>query len=249
MIKIKAIDKEYLHFEKRISIFDTASANFEGGKTHAITGQSGSGKSTLLAIIAGLESYNRGAVFVEREEMGRLSEKQLSKLRHKKIGYVFQQHNLLKELTVLENIMLPTLVTYKKAGSLLKDRALWLTEKLAISHRLGNVVGELSGGEMQRVSLARAVIMAPKIVLADEPTGNLDEKNSEIVFSFLQSYIRINNGTLLMATHSRKLANVCDSEWVIRDQKIIRNQIKTNKSKASENKKILFSKQYSTIKH
>jgi ABC-type lipoprotein export system ATPase subunit len=173
------------------------------GETVAIVGPSGSGKSTLLNIIGTLDKPTAGNIFFNSQDITTLKDKEMAALRNKKIGFIFQQHHLLPQCTVLENVLLPTLVSglpaqYERAGNLL--------EKIGLSGHLAHLPSQLSGGEQQRVAIVRALINQPDLILADEPTGSLDQKNSENLGKLLVELNRDNKVTLIVVTHSLDLA-------------------------------------------
>jgi len=175
----------------------------------AVVGQSGSGKSTLLHILGTLEPADHGKVVLDGEALFSLSPKQTALVRNKKIGFVYQAHHLIPELSALENVMLPLLVrgTRRKDAEL---RSMDLLERLDLRERVGHRPGKLSGGEAQRVAVARALVGNPCLLLADEPTRNLDEHTASEVFDAMQQLCQEENAAVIMVTHSRDLACACD---------------------------------------
>jgi lipoprotein-releasing system ATP-binding protein len=184
------------------------------GEAIAITGPSGSGKSTLLHLLGGLETADHGTISFDGIELTNLNQRKLSTLRRTQIGFVFQFHYLLPDLTAIENVALPLLIArekrqyaYSRAASLLEDAHLTGREDHLISH--------LSGGEQQRVALARALVTHPRLLLADEPTGNVDAAIGEELGKALVAYVRNNGAVAVMATHSAALASLCDRSFVL----------------------------------
>lgn len=186
----------------------------------SITGSSGSGKSTLLHILGTLDQPDQGEVFFEQKDVNRIGHRRLSQLRNEQMGFVFQFHNLLPEFTAEENVAMPALIRGEKARSAL-ERAADLLEHLGVGHRRRHEPSRLSGGEAQRVAVARALINRPKLVLADEPSGNLDEQNARLLHElFLQ--LRDTFGTaFVIVTHHRELARLADRGFYLHTGKLI----------------------------
>tara|TARA_B100000927_G_scaffold268582_1_gene243472 strand:+ start:79 stop:747 length:669 start_codon:yes stop_codon:yes gene_type:complete len=183
--------------------------NFEINKNErvAIIGESGSGKTSLLMLMSGLEKPTTGSIYFNNEDLSKISEKKKTQIRKKKIGLIFQQFYLIPNYNALENVMFPMQINKmkdeeKKANSLLSD--------IGLSHRKYNLPSELSGGEQQRVAIARAISFNPEIILADEPTGNLDRKNTELVSNLLLESSHKNKISLILVTHNMGLAKKCD---------------------------------------
>lgn len=198
----------------RIDVLRGVSFSVKHGEVIAITGASGSGKSTLLHLLGGLETADHGSVTFDGRDLSRLKHRKLAAFRREQIGFVFQFHYLLPDLSALENVALPLLIArekrdyaYGRAASLLQDAHLIGREDHPISH--------LSGGEQQRVALARALVTHPKLLLADEPTGNVDAEIGEELGKALVTYVRNNNAIAVMATHSAGLASLCDRAFVL----------------------------------
>lgn len=178
----------------------------------AIVGSSGSGKSTLLHILGGLDKPTDGEIFWDEESIYTFKTDQLADLRNEKVGFVFQFHHLLPEFTAAENVLMPAYIKgddFKKA----QQRAESLLERFGLSERLNHRPTQLSGGEQQRVSMARALMNKPKIILADEPTGNLDEKNTENILSLLFELRRTDDVSIVLITHEKDIAKRCDSVY------------------------------------
>ncbi|HEY1255468.1 MAG TPA: ABC transporter ATP-binding protein [Terracidiphilus sp.] len=187
------------------------------GQTIALCGPSGCGKSTLLHLFGGLDAPDRGRVTVNGVEVNR-SRNLLQLLRHE-VGFVFQLHNLIPDLTLEENCLIPTVAAGLDRG-IAQARLCELTERTGLTHRLGHRIQKLSGGERQRTALCRALMNCPKILLADEPTGSLDEQSSSAVFALLLEIVATEGVTLLMATHDRALAARCDRMLEMHDGRI-----------------------------
>ncbi|MHC4984292.1 MAG: ABC transporter ATP-binding protein [Planctomycetota bacterium] len=190
-----------------------------GGEAVAVTGPSGSGKSTLLNIIAALERPNAGSVRLAGEDLAALSDKQLSLIRNRHIGLVFQLHHLLPQCTVLENVLIPTLAVGGADGEA-ERHARRLLDRVGLTGRLSHFPGQLSGGECQRVATVRALVNKPKLILADEPTGSLDRAAAENLADLLVELNREEGTTLIVATHSAALAERIGNTLELRDGKL-----------------------------
>jgi len=205
LLKVSNIVKNYVSGTEILHILKGISFEIEEGASVAINGQSGSGKSTFLNIIGGLDRTDEGAVFIGDDEITSLSEKELSVYRSKKVGFIFQFHYLLKDFTALENIMLPAYIAgINKKDAM--DRARSLLADVKLEERGGHFPSQLSGGERQRVAVARSMVNDPALILADEPTGNLDPQNSEIVAQLLYEGAQKRGKTLIVVTHDKKVA-------------------------------------------
>jgi lipoprotein-releasing system ATP-binding protein len=176
---------------------------------HTITGASGVGKSTLMHILGGLEAPTSGEVLFDGQLLNNFSDGSLARLRNREIGFVFQFHHLLPEFSALENLMLPGMMAGTARGELQK-RVEYLLDRVGLAHRMHHKPGELSGGEQQRVALARALVNQPRIVLADEPTGNLDSQNSTTVAELIADLAQNDGHSFLIVTHSQELAGIAD---------------------------------------
>jgi lipoprotein-releasing system ATP-binding protein len=176
----------------------------------ALIGPSGSGKSTLLNIIGLLDKPSAGKIFVIEQETQELDDKALTQLRARAIGFVFQFHNLLPAFTALENVMLPLLAAQGKPDDAMRQRAAELIDKVGLTQWTDHLANDLSGGQQQRVAIARALIMQPALVLADEPTGNLDTQSADSVFDLLREVSQTSGTTFLIVTHDPRLARRCD---------------------------------------
>ncbi|MBI5299226.1 MAG: ABC transporter ATP-binding protein [Deltaproteobacteria bacterium] len=209
MLVAQNIHKTYREGDKAIAVLE--GVNFEMGPRRRIgvVGASGVGKSTLLHILGGLDSPDTGKIFVEKDNLYQLSEDKRARLRNRYFGFVFQFYHLLPELTALENVFLPALI----AGFSKKEAHEWASpalEQVGLKTRASHHPSELSGGEQQRVALARACVLKPKVILADEPTGNLDEKTGDEVLKFLLDGVEAAEGSLVLVTHNKELLKNCD---------------------------------------
>ena len=184
----------------------------------AIVGKSGSGKTSLIMLIAGLERPNSGKIIFEGEDISQYSEDRLADIRKRKIGIVFQSFYLIPNYTALENVSL-VLEINKVADA--KKKSMELLEQLGLKDRINHFPSQLSGGEQQRVAIARSIVLNPKLILADEPSGNLDSENSKLIMSLLFKYCKQNGSSLVLVTHDQMLAKECDRIIEIKDGKII----------------------------
>lgn len=210
MLELININKNYTSSEHSLHVLRNINVNIKQGEFVAIMGPSGSGKSTLLGIAAGLDRPDTGEVILDTINMKGLSEDQLAKLRSEKVGFIFQNFQLIRTLSAIENVSLPLILSTKLSEKEIKERATSLLEKVSLEHRLSHFPSQLSGGEEQRVAIARSFINNPKILFADEPTGNLDAKNGEIVMNMLTTLNKENNSTLIIVTHDPKVASLAD---------------------------------------
>ena len=191
-----------------VQVLKGITLRIEQGRSVVIVGPSGCGKSTLLNIIGGLDHPTSGRMLLDERDLAELDDDELARIRNREIGFVFQLHHLLPQCTVLENVLVPTLAERDNApGSDLVDRAKSLLERVGLKDRMSHRPGELSGGQRQRVAVARALINGPKLLLADEPTGSLDEEASQSIADLLVQLNRDEGVTLVVVTHSRDLAS------------------------------------------
>ncbi|MGH4123679.1 MAG: ABC transporter ATP-binding protein [Clostridium sp.] len=218
LLKTDYLTKTYGTGEASVKALKSTDLVIEKGEFTAIVGPSGSGKSTLLHLLAGLDKPSAGHVYINGADIYSMSEKELSRFRRRNIGFIFQFFNLIPILSVEENIKLPILMDGKKVD---KDYINELMEILDIKNRKTHLPGEISGGQQQRVSIARALSTKPSIIFADEPTGNLDSKNSKEVLELLTMSIKKYNQTLVMITHDPKVAECADRVITIADGEII----------------------------
>jgi len=192
------------------------SASISQGDFITISGASGAGKSTLLHLIAGLDQCSEGSIIFEGKDISSLSKTARNQWRNQRVGLVFQFHNLLPELNALDNVMVPSWLG-KQNNEQVEARAKELLERLGVGHRLHHYPSELSGGEQQRVAIARALMNAPDVLLADEPTGNLDSKNADEVHSILKELNEKHGQTVVVVTHNKALAALGKTKWTMRD--------------------------------
>ncbi|MFH1489197.1 MAG: ABC transporter ATP-binding protein [Pseudomonadota bacterium] len=205
MLELENIHKSFTHNENLIEILKGIDIVINRGESLSITGASGVGKSTLMNIMGTLEPPSEGVVRFDDRNVNEMSEPDLCRLRNREMGFVFQFHHLLPELNALENVIMPALIArWRKKQAL--DTAVDILGKVGLGHRLKHRIGELSGGEQQRVAIARALIMKPKLLLADEPTGNLDEKTGEGIADLLLQLNREEGLAMIIATHNQRLA-------------------------------------------
>ena len=219
MVELQNISRKYNLGGESIHALERVSLTIRDGEFVAIMGPSGSGKTTLLNIIGGLDQPDSGEVVVDGERIARFKDKALSHYRNRKVGFVFQSFNLQPTLTALENVMVPLYFAKVSAGERSK-RASSLLAKLGLSDRSKHRPKELSGGQRQRVSIARALINEPSVILADEPTGNLDSKTGKEIVSLLKSLSRDRHVTVLMVTHDENMARIADRTIKILDGQI-----------------------------
>ncbi|HNO77432.1 MAG TPA: ABC transporter ATP-binding protein [Phycisphaerae bacterium] len=215
MLELNAISKQHVTRSEPLVILRDISMRVEGGESVSIMGASGSGKSTLLNIIGTLDKPTSGDFSIDGVSPLTLSNKELARFRNRQIGFVFQDHHLLPQLSALENVLLPTLAFSDVSGA--TDRANELLDRVGLAQRTDHLPAELSGGERQRVAIARALIHQPKLLLADEPTGNLDRKSADAVTDLLFELQRADACTLLMVTHSPTLAERCQRGFELFD--------------------------------
>ena len=218
IIKTKGLTKKYFMGEQVITALNDVNIEVMEGDLVSITGTSGSGKSTLMHILGGLDSPTSGEVFIGGENIGGMNDKQLSKLRREKIGFVFQKFCLIQELKVIENIIFPILLSNRKPNMEYIDK---LCDVLGLSDRKKHLPSELSGGQQQRVAIARALANDPQILLCDEPTGNLDKKTSEEVIGLLNGVNEKFGKTLLIVTHDADIAQQTRHQMHIEDGQIV----------------------------
>ncbi len=205
MLKAKNITKSF----GNLNVLKGISVDIKKGEIVSIVGPSGAGKTTLLQIVGTLMKYDTGNVFINDTELNKLNEKKLSKFRNQNIGFVFQFHHLLPEFTALENVCIPAYIAKRKSSEVKKE-AKKLLDFLNLSHRTDHKPAELSGGEQQRVAVARALINNPSVILADEPSGNLDTQNKQDLHNLFFSLREKYNQTFVIVTHNDQLAQMSD---------------------------------------
>ena len=221
MIELKNISKTVLSGAEDLTILDDVTLTIPDGEFVAVTGASGSGKSTLLGLIAGLDAPSSGAVLIDGDDVTKMSEDNLATLRSEKIGFVFQSFHLIPSLTAFENVLIPMEILGLKNA---KSRAAELLAQVDLTTRGHHYPTELSGGEQQRVAIARAFANSPKILLADEPTGNLDSKNGSHIFSLMTELHRQNNVTLVLVTHDQSLAETAQRRVILKDGRVLSDE-------------------------
>ena len=204
LIEVRGLDKTFYDADREIRVLRHLDLNVEAGEEIAVVGQSGTGKSTLLHIIGSLEEPTAGKVFFEGEDLFALDQKALAEFRNLKLGFVFQFHYLLADFTALENVKMPALIS-RMPDDTASKLATEMLEIVGLGDKLGRRPAELSGGEQQRVAVARAVVLRPKLLLADEPTGNLDPHTAEEVHELFHKLNRELGITLVIATHNEQL--------------------------------------------
>ena len=215
MIEVKNIHKSFGDLE----VLKGVNLTVQKGEIVAIVGKSGAGKTTLLQIIGTLDQPTQGEVLINGERLMTKGERELAAFRNKHIGFIFQFHQLLPEFTALENVCIPAMIAREKESDY-KARAVQLLTELGLKDRMNHKPNELSGGEKQRVAAARALMMKPDIILADEPTGSLDEKNKKELSELLQKLRKEYGQTILLVTHDKELASIADREIEIVDGRI-----------------------------
>jgi lipoprotein-releasing system ATP-binding protein len=210
------LHKDYGRKENPVRVLRRVNIEVTRGEMLAIVGASGSGKTTLLQILGCLDVPDKGKLWFDGQDLSRLSENRLAAHRNKNVGFIFQFHYLLPEFTALENVMMPGLIAGLPERRL-KEKAKRLLEQVGLGHRLAHRSGELSGGEQQRVALARALVMQPALLLADEPTGNLDSASGQQVFALLTDLCRTQSMSVIMVTHNMELAHSMDRCLTLKD--------------------------------
>jgi len=218
MISLRDVSKTVVSGTEPLTILHPLSLDIAGGEFVAIVGPSGSGKSTLLGLIAGLDSPSSGDVLIDGVNITKLGEDGLAKLRGEKIGFVFQFFHLIPSLTAFENIAVPMEIAGSRDA---RQRAQMLLAEVGLSGRAHHYPSQLSGGEQQRVALARALANNPPIVLADEPTGNLDSANGRLIMELVRDIHKTRGTTIVLVTHDAELAALADSRLVLRDGRVV----------------------------
>ena len=222
ILEVKNLSKVYGKGETMVKALDNVSFSVEQGEFVAIIGPSGSGKSTLLHILGGVDTPTNGSVIINNTDISTLNETALAIFRRRQIGLIYQFYNLIPILTVEENITLPLLLDGRKPDKRLIES---LVNRLGLSKRLTHLPNQLSGGQQQRVSIGRALVNNPALMLADEPTGNLDSENSKEIISLLRKLNKANNQTVIIITHHENIALSADRIISVQDGKIIGDEV------------------------
>ena len=216
LLRCKNISKFYKEGDQEVQVLKEVSFSMNAGELVAIVGSSGSGKSTLLHTLGGLDQPSSGEVWIQDQSLQKLSANKLASLRNQHLGFVYQFHHLMADFTALENVMMPMLIG-KQNKSEAKDRAEKMLQAVGLSHRITHRPAALSGGERQRVAIARALVNNPDLVLADEPTGNLDQKTTESIFDLIKQLNAEQNIAFLLVTHDLSLAQKLSRRFVMCD--------------------------------
>jgi putative ABC transport system ATP-binding protein len=222
MIRLESVTKTVRSGSDDLTILDDVSFDIPDGQFVAVTGASGSGKSTLLGLIAGLDAPSSGRIFIDDDEITGGSEDELARIRSEKIGFIFQSFHLIPSLTAYENILIPMEILGTRN---VRERSAELLEQVDLTNRGHHYPAELSGGEQQRVAIARAFANSPKILLADEPTGNLDSKNGQHIFDLMKGLHSRHNVTLVLVTHDATLAGQAQRQIVLEDGRIVKDEL------------------------
>ena len=211
VISLNDVSKSYWQADKEISVLNNINLEIEEGEMISITGPSGSGKTTLLNIIALIDSLDSGKLNIFENDLSNINEKEKSKFRKNNFGFVYQSNNLFEDFNALDNVALPLILNnYNKNDAYKKSKK--ILDKFGLIERINHFPNSLSGGEQQRIAIARAMVNSPRIVIADEPTGNLDKENSFTIFNYLMKYVDSEKLTVVMATHNSDLASKCNKE-------------------------------------
>lgn len=213
ILKVENLNKHFAQGNSRIDAVKDISFSMQGGETLAIVGPSGSGKTTLLSLLAGLESPSSGSIVINKAEVSKMSESELSRFRSKNIGIVFQQFHLMPHLSAKENVCLPLEILGDQD---IENKALTVLKTVGLGDRTEHLPHQLSGGECQRVAIARASVVKPKLLLADEPSGNLDTETGQRVMDLLFSLVDDTHTTLILVTHDMQLARRCQKQVYLR---------------------------------
>lgn len=220
MIALQSVSKSFASQSSKIEILNQASLNIFKGETIAVVGASGIGKSTLLNIIGTLDKPDAGKIIFQEKDLFSYGDEKLARFRNSKIGFVFQFHYLLQGFSALENVMMPGLIAHKNKKTI-EQSALNMLERVGLLNRFSHRVEDLSGGEQQRVALARALVMKPLILLADEPTGNLDQKNSQSVHDLIDELNKEIGMTVIVVTHNSELAKRMNKRVTLMNGEIV----------------------------
>ncbi len=234
VLELKKVSKSFKQGAQKLEVLKGVDLDIQAGEIVALLGPSGSGKSTMLQIAGLLEQPSKGEIYLNGQKCSKLNDAMRTLLRCDYLGFVYQYHNLLGDFDALENVMLPQLIAGKKTKDA-EERAKWLLSRLGLEKRLKHRPAAMSGGEQQRVAIARALANAPKLLLADEPTGNLDPKTADIVFAELVNIVKETGLAALVATHNFELADKMDRKVTLKDGKVIDMRASAFVPKDSEN--------------
>ena len=212
IMKLEDIDKFYMETGNKLHILRKLNLEVKRGEFVSILGKSGSGKSTLLNIMGLLDKIDGGKIWIDDKEVSSFNETERNNIKNHFLGFVFQFHYLMSEFTALENVMIPVLLNNFKNKAEIEKEAKELLEIVGLAERMKHKPNQLSGGEKQRVAIARAMINKPKLILADEPTGNLDEDTGELIFSLFRKINKEHNQSIVVVTHARDLSQVTDRQ-------------------------------------
>ena len=219
VLEANHVVKSYREGTSALPVLKDVNLRIHAGEAVAVLGASGSGKSTLLHVLGGLDGLDAGRVAIAGEDLAALKESELDRLRNRSLGFVYQFHHLLPDFTALENVAMPLLIGKKKPAEI-NSRALEMLKAVGLEHRANHRPSELSGGERQRVAIARALVNNPRLVLADEPTGNLDARNADSIFQLLGELNRLQGTAFLVVTHDLQLAKRMSRQLEMRDGRL-----------------------------
>ncbi len=220
VIEARELGKTFLQGDQPVEVLQSVDLAVGAGERHAIVGASGAGKSTLLHLLGGLERPSHGEIRVMGQSLDVLSEKDLGHLRNRHLGFIYQFHHLLPEFDALENVMMPLRIR-REARTRAAERARDMIERVGLSHRLDHKPGELSGGERQRIALARALVTRPDCLLADEPTGNLDQKTAAAMLDLMLELNEAVGTALVIVTHDHSIAARMEREWEVQEGRLL----------------------------
>ncbi|MDB4973552.1 MAG: Lipoprotein releasing system ATP-binding protein LolD [Myxococcaceae bacterium] len=223
MIELNRVSKTYGDGENRVTALDQLDLHVAAGQFVSIMGASGSGKSTLLNLVSALDGPSAGSIRIDGQEISSLDDDALTLFRRRKIGLIFQFFNLLPTLSALDNVLLPVMLE-RRASAEDRARAAELLERVGLRTRAHHFTHQLSGGQMQRVAIARSLMMRPRLILADEPTGNLDSVTGEATLALLRETCESTGTTIVMVTHDRKAAEVGDRILELKDGQVVRDE-------------------------
>lgn len=213
-LSLHQVHKSFYQMSQEIRVLRGLEAEIKTGEVVAIVGQSGTGKSTLLSLLAGLDSPDSGQILINETDLTRLNQREMTAFRAQNIGFVFQQFHLMSHLTALENVMLPLEILHQQNC---QQQANEILQRMNLADRINHLPSQLSGGECQRVAIARAMVVKPQILLADEPSGNLDVETGELVMKEFFRQVRNQKVTTIVVTHNEAIAEVCDRSLVLRE--------------------------------